>query len=157
MAYPYNYNPYAYAPYQMPQYQVTQPQPPMQAQGAAFASQTPASIIWINGEKEAALYPVAPNAAVTLWDSTAPCVYLKKADASGKPTMTTYDLVERSESLQATKTGTDVKTDAFATKKELSDVLDLVRMCREDIDRMISDAHGPTNKRGTTRKEDDRE
>ena len=38
---------------------------------------------------------VAPNAAVALWDSTAPTVYLKQADASGKPTLKVYDLVER--------------------------------------------------------------
>ena len=46
---------------------------------------------------EAANYPVAPNNAVTLWDSNSPVVYLKQADASGKPSMKTYDLVERTQ------------------------------------------------------------
>lgn len=32
---------------------------------------------------------------VALWDSTAPVIYLKQADASGKPTTKIYDLVER--------------------------------------------------------------
>ena len=53
------------------------------------------SIIWVNGEQEAAAYPVAPNNAVALWDSAAPAIYLKKADAAGKPTMQAFDLVER--------------------------------------------------------------
>lgn len=50
---------------------------------------------WVSGEQEARSWMVAPNAAVALWDSTAPTVYLKQADASGKPTLKVYDLVER--------------------------------------------------------------
>ena len=50
---------------------------------------------WVSGEQEARSWMVAPNAAVALWDSTAPVIYLKQADASGKPTLKTYDLVER--------------------------------------------------------------
>ena len=55
------------------------------------------SIVWVQNEMEAANYLVAPNSAVTLWDSNAPVVYLKQADASGKPSMKIYDLVERSQ------------------------------------------------------------
>lgn len=55
------------------------------------------SIVWVQNEMEAANYLVAPNSAVTLWDSNAPVVYLKQADASGKPSMKVYDLVERSQ------------------------------------------------------------
>ena len=72
------------------QYQPAQPmQPPMQ-------NQQP-SIVWVPNEQAAREYLVAPNSAVTLWDSSAPVVYLKQADASGKPTLTTYDLVERTQ------------------------------------------------------------
>ena len=53
------------------------------------------SIVWVQNEMEAANYLVAPNSAVTLWDSNSPVVYLKQADASGKPSMKIYDLVER--------------------------------------------------------------
>lgn len=58
---------------------------------------------------------VAPNAAVALWDSTAPVIYLKQADASGKPTLKTYDLVERLAS-----SGDAQKKDApdYVTRKE---------------------------------------
>lgn len=94
MAYPY----YGYQYYQPPmadqltqlrqqQYQPNMQQVPQQ--------QAPPSIVWVQNEMEAANYLVAPNSAVTLWDSNSPVVYLKQADASGKPSMKIYDLVER--------------------------------------------------------------
>lgn len=59
-------------------------------------------IIWVPNEQAANDYLVAPNSAVTLWNSNAPVVYLKQADASGKPSMKVYDLVERTQrSVQA--------------------------------------------------------
>lgn len=97
MPYPYYYQPYQ--PYQPPmadqlmqlrqnQYQTNMQQVPQQAAP---------SIVWVQNEMEAANYLVAPNSAVTLWDSNAPVVYLKQADASGKPGMKIYDLVERTQ------------------------------------------------------------
>lgn len=93
-------------PYYQP-YQPTYYQPPMADQLTQLrqqpyqAMQTPQqpspSIVWVQNEMEAANYLVAPNSAVTLWDSNSPVVYLKQADASGKPTMKTYDLVERTQ------------------------------------------------------------
>jgi len=58
---------------------------------------------------------IAPNAAVALWDSSAPTVYLKKADASGKPSLTIYDLVERAETPRTASTADPVK---FVTREE---------------------------------------
>lgn len=97
----------AYTPY-YPGYQPMYYQPPMPDQLAQLRQQqyqppmqTPQqpspSIVWVQSEVEAANYLVAPNSAVTLWDSNAPVVYLKQADASGKPSMKTYDLVERTQ------------------------------------------------------------
>ena len=98
----YGYQPYytPYQPYQPPmpdqlaqlragQYQPLQnmQQPPQQ--------QNNTQIVWVPGGQAAFEYPVAPNSAVALWDSTAPVIYLKQADASGKPTTKIYDLVER--------------------------------------------------------------
>lgn len=74
-----------YQPTPQMQYQPPQPQQPSGGQ----------SIIWVPNEKAANEFIVAPNNAVTLWDMNAPVVYVKKADASGKPDMKTYDLVER--------------------------------------------------------------
>lgn len=95
--YPYYYQPYQ--PYQPPmadqlmQLRQNQYQPNMQQ----VPQQAAPSIVWVQNEMEAANYLVAPNSAVTLWDSNSPVVYLKQADASGKPSMKIYDLVERTQ------------------------------------------------------------
>ena len=96
--YPYYYQPYQ--PYQPPmadqlmQLRQNQYQPNMQQ---VPQQQAAPSIVWVQNEMEAVNYLVAPNSAVTLWDSNAPVVYLKQADASGKPSMKIYDLVERTQ------------------------------------------------------------
>ena len=79
-----------YQPFQQPAQQVMPQIQPQQQQQMAGQS-----IIWVQNEQEAYNYLVAPNSAVALWDSNNPVVYLKQADASGKPTMKIYDLVER--------------------------------------------------------------
>ena len=103
------YNPYLY----QPQTQQTQQN---------------TGIVWISSEREAAMYPVAPNNAVTLWNQNEPVVYLKTADATGKPTLKTYDLVERVEK------PVERQAEGFATKEELAAVVGAVR----DIDGVIS-------------------
>lgn len=86
-----NYPYYGYQPYQPPVpdhlTQLRQPYQPAQQQGQ--------SIVWVPNEQEAFNYLVAPNSAVALWDSNNPVIYLKQADAAGKPSMKIYDLVER--------------------------------------------------------------
>ena len=79
---------------QLMQLRQNQYQPNMQQ---APQQQPSPSIVWVQNEMEAANYLVAPNSAVTLWDSNSPVVYLKQADASGKPSMKIYDLVERTQ------------------------------------------------------------
>lgn len=94
MAYYGNYMNYYQPPMadQLMQLRQNQYQPSMQQ-----VPQQPPSIVWVQNEMEAANYLVAPNSAVTLWDSNSPVVYLKQADASGKPSMKIYDLVERTQ------------------------------------------------------------
>ena len=102
-SYPYyGYQPYQmYQPYQPPmadqltQLRQQQFQPAQNVQQAP--QQTQSGMIWVQNKMEAANYLVAPNSAVTLWDSNYPVVYLKQADASGKPSMKIYDLVERTQ------------------------------------------------------------
>ena len=103
---PYQYMP-GYQPYYQPpmadqlaqlrgaQYQPFPLQiPQVQPQQAQTGGQ---SMVWVSGEAEAMAYLVAPNSAVALWDSNAPTIYLKQADASGKPSIKVYDLVERTQ------------------------------------------------------------
>lgn len=95
---PYYQNPYYPQPMpdnlmQMRQQQMMQPAPPPVPQNPVATG----GVQWVSSEQEARGYLIAPNSAVALWDSSAPTVYLKQADASGKPTLKIYDLVERTE------------------------------------------------------------
>lgn len=105
---------------QMRQQQMMQPiqQPQMQQNPVAQGG-----VQWVGGEQEARGYLIAPNSAVALWDSTAPTVYLKQADASGKPTLKIYDLVERTEAPQTVPQG---KTVEFVTRDEFDRLAALV-------------------------------
>ena len=78
---------------------------------------------WVSGEQEARGYLIAPNSAVALWDSTAPTVYLKQADASGKPTLKIYDLVERTETAPNAPKNPGVE---FVTREEFDRLSALV-------------------------------
>ena len=122
----YSYNPYVnpYAsPYNAPQAAFNQPmqfsaQTPQMAQNAP--QQPTNGFVWVNDINEAANYLVAPNSAVQLWDKNSPCVYLKTADAAGKPTMQIFDLVERKQQPTAqTQTAT---TADYVTRAEFAEL-----------------------------------
>ena len=118
----YSYNPYVNpyaAPYggQQMQQQMYQPQAQQPPQGAQQPSN---GFVWVNDINEAANYLVAPNSAVQLWDKNSPCVYLKTADAAGKPTMQIFDLVERKQQPTAqTQTATTVD---YVTRAEFAEL-----------------------------------
>ena len=118
----YSYNPYVNpynAPYggQQMQQQMYQPQMQQPSQGAQQPSN---GFVWVNDINEAANYLVAPNSAVQLWDKNSPCVYLKTADAAGKPTMQIFDLVERKQQPTAqTQTAT---TADYVTRAEFAEL-----------------------------------
>lgn len=101
------------SPAQIPQYQAPAQQAP-QSGGQ--------SIIWVPNEQAANDFIVAPNNAVTLWDMNAPVVYVKKADASGKPAMTTYDLVERSTAPVSPTAPQTVPTVEYVTRKDFDEL-----------------------------------
>ena len=159
MAYPYQsyQNPYQqgyYPMYQQPQYQ----QPIQQTVQPQAQSYSPAinqsGIIWISGESEAAMYPIAPNNAVALWQKDGKTIYLKSADATGKPTMRVYDLVERTETPSESSEKADGKTDEYAKKSDLAAVVGVVKgfdellgSLKSDIDTMKSDMYGIAGKK----------
>ena len=121
MNYPYYGNPYM-SPMQDNLAQLRQQQ--MQAIPPMPQNPLPQSgVQWVSGEQEARSWMVAPNAAVALWDSTAPTVYLKQADASGKPTLKVYDLVERLASAPDTQ---KAPTAEYVTRKEYDALAELV-------------------------------
>lgn len=123
------FNPYYQTPYypqpmpdnlmQMRQQQMMQPAPPPVPQNPVATG----GVQWVSSEQEARGYLIAPNSAVALWDSTAPTVYLKQADASGKPTLKIYDLVERAETPRTAPKGESVE---FVTREEFDRLAALV-------------------------------
>ena len=121
---PYYQNPYYPHPMpdnlmQMRQQQMMQPAPPPVPQNPVATG----GVQWVSSEQEARGYLIAPNSAVALWDSTAPTVYLKQSDASGKPTLKIYDLVERAET---PRTAPQEKGVEFVTRKEFDALASLV-------------------------------
>lgn len=159
MAYPYQsyQNPYQtgyYPMYQQPQYQQPVQQPiPQTAQQSYSPAINQSGIIWISGESEAAMYPIAPNNAVALWQKDGKTIYLKSADATGKPTMRVYDLVERSEAVESPEKA-DGRTDEYAKKSDLAAVVgvvksfdELIGSLKSDIDTIKGDMYGIAGKK----------
>lgn len=121
---PYYQNPYYPQPIpdnlmQMRQQQMMQPAPPPVPQNPVATG----GVQWVSSEQEARGYLIAPNSAVALWDSTAPTVYLKQSDASGKPTLKIYDLVERAETPRTAPQKPGVE---FVTREEFDRLAALV-------------------------------
>lgn len=149
------YTPYNYQPSYMPQaYQAPVPQAqPQPVQMPSPSPSTSTGINWVNGEREAMLYPVAPNTAIALWDSTAPCIYLKQADASGKPTVKAYDLVERVQ--EKTQENVVQEHAEYATKQEFGSVASAIEGIRHDIDSIKSDLYGLAGKNKTKKESEE--
>lgn len=105
-----------------PQYQSPAPIPQYQAPAQQAPQSGGQSIIWVPNEQAANDFIVAPNNAVTLWDMNSPVVYVKKADASGKPAMTTYDLVERSTAPVNPTAPQTVPTVEYVTRKDFDEL-----------------------------------
>mgnify|MGYP007072510068 FL=1 len=125
---PYYQNPYYPQPMpdnlmQMRQQQMMQPAPPPVPPPVPQNPVATGGVQWVSSEQEARGYLITPNSAVALWDSTAPTVYLKQADASGKPTLKIYDLVERAET---PRTALQEKGVEFVTREEFDRLAALV-------------------------------
>ncbi len=120
----------AYGYYQPMSYQAQgyyQQQPQMQAQ------QPQSGIVWVDSYQDAAMFPIAPNSAVALWDKSAPSVYLKKSDMTGRPSMVIYDLVERKE--QPARQSPEQEA-LYATKTDLKSVLNVVDGLKRQLEDM---------------------
>lgn len=125
---------YNYLPTYQPMYQPVQYQPQVQIQSAR---------IWVSSLNEAQMYPVAPNNSVDLWDSTAPVIYSKQADASGRPSMKIYDITERVEAAQSASTGNA----EYVTKSDYVALNKAVEGIRADIETIKGDVYGIAGKR----------
>lgn len=151
--YPYQYYPATYQP------QIQQTQMPQQTQPIPQSN-----MIWVSGEREASMYPVAPNNAVTLWSQSENVVYVKSADATGKPILKAYDLVERTKTPSDATSASGDNLPAYATKDELSAVVGavkgidgLIASMKSEIDTMKSDMYGIAGKKKVRKPDADAE
>jgi hypothetical protein len=167
MPYPYTYqNPYqnyypaSYQPVYQQGYQ--QPTPTVQqTQPQQSFSPNPSGILWVSGLMEAQAYPLAPNSAGALWEKSGKTIFLKQADATGKPSMTVYDLVERTESPSDSANSGDNKVPVYATKDELGAVVGVVKDYSEalsniksEIETMKGDLYGVAGRKRVVKKQE---
>lgn len=73
--------------------------------------------IWVQGKNAAEAYLVAANGFVRLWDSNGQVFYEKRADASGRPCMETYEYKRLGAELP--KTEAESKSSANDYSKEI--------------------------------------
>lgn len=138
-------------PYYQPQFYPAQIQQPQQQMPQVIQQN---GIIWVSGESEAGLYPIAPNNAVALWDRNGKTVYMKSADATGKPSIAVYDLVKRE-----TADGEQEPQKSYATKEDFAQVAGAIRdysavldAIKADVDAIKGDMYGIAGKKKVTKK-----
>lgn len=150
-------NPYQQGYYQQNYQQMQQPMAQQQMQSQPPQAQV--SNVWIYSEAEVAGYPVAPNNAVRLWSANEPVFYLKWADATGKPSVKIYDIVERDNNTLSSQSKASEQTEEYAKKSDLATVVDAVKdfsgiiaSIKTDVDSMKSDMYGIAGKKKTVKK-----
>jgi len=100
------------------------------------ATNSGTGVLWVQDERTALEYPVAPNSAVVLWDINYPVIYKKQADASGKPTTQIYDLVERKATPNQQQTAQ--VNESYATRAELENTKAELQNLSARLDNLIS-------------------
>lgn len=155
MAYPYypvGYGPYGVYPQGYQQMtQQPQIQQSMQPTQMPVANQAPSTsgIIWVSGLAEAQAFPVVANSAVALWENSGKTIFLKSSDATGKPSLRIYDLVERTDSSSASSG----MSGEYASRDDVAALSEAVKGILSDLDTMKSDLYGLSGKRKTVKKE----
>lgn len=160
-------SPYAVYPnYYMPQipstnYQLNTPQ-----QNAKAPEQPKSGMIisWVKSEKDVENEYVGPNSAAAYWNENEPILYLKQADATGKTSLTIYDLVERKVEekdniKQEYATSSDFNSLVGAVNnindslnKEIKSFAAVIESLKGDVDSIKSDMYGIAGKKKTVRK-----
>lgn len=95
--------------------------------------------IWVQGEAGAKAYFVAANATVVLWDTESPTLYIKSADATGKPLdMDIIDLSRRAKNIPAMPQNSPTEHkctcgDKFVLKKDFEALESEFLVLREEL------------------------
>ena len=123
-------------------------------------------ISWVKSEKEVEDKFIGPNGAGAYWNENEPVIYLKKADATGKTSITIYDLVERKpeaavpdEPKQDYATSSDLSSLVGAVNaindnfnKEMKNFASLIGSLQTDVDTIKSDMYGIAGKKKAVKK-----
>lgn len=95
--------------------------------------------IWVQGEAGAKAYFVAANATVVLWDTESPTLYIKSADATGKPLdMDIIDLSRRAKNIPTMPQNSPTEHkctcgDKFVLKKDFEALESEISALREEL------------------------
>lgn len=93
---------------------------PMYQQYPQYQQPNNNGMIWVQGEAGMKAYLVAPNNSVALWDSEAPVLYLKSADATGMPSVKTLDYTIRGDpGPSVSASSSESRNTDYATKSEI--------------------------------------
>lgn len=155
-------NPYmVYPNYYMPQVPMNAPQQNVKAPEQPKSGMI---ISWVKSEKDVENEYVGPNSAAAYWNENEPVLYLKQADATGKTSLTVYDLVERKvkepeEIKKEYATSSDFNSLVGAVNnindslnKEIKSFAAVIESLKGDVDSIKSDMYGIAGKKKTVRK-----
>lgn len=129
-----------------PSYTQAIPNPQPQTSPALQVNQ-PGVFNWVKSEKEVEEQYVYPNGVMTFWNENEPIVYMKQADATGKSTIRTFDLVERTDKPEA-----ETKSPEYATKEDVNVFSDAIADLRKEIETMKGDVYGIAGKKRVMKK-----
>ena len=93
-------------------------------------------IIWMQGIEAARAYPVAPNGQVVLFDSEQQCIYLKTADAQGRPSMRILDYTIRSEAPKTAQNALSGTNTDIPTRQDLNALQGQIDALKQQIEYM---------------------
>ena len=108
-------------PVTYPQYGITSPVSPIPTPVGNAAVNS--SLIWVQGESGAKSFLVGPGQTVALWDSEAPKIYIKSADASGMPSMRVIEYTMPETALPADKDIESIRQELAAIRSDLDKLM----------------------------------
>ena len=90
----------------------------------------------MQGIEAARAYPVAPNGQVVLFDSEQQCIYLKTADAQGRPSMRILDYTIRSEAPKTAQNALSGTNTDIPTRQDLNALQGQIDALKQQIERL---------------------
>lgn len=137
-----------YQPIQQGQIPMQQPimqQTPIQSMPM---SQPTDDRIWVQGLAGAKAYFVAPNTTVVLWDTESPTIYIKSADATGKPLeIEIIDLSRRTKDNIQTAEHKCQCSSKFISKEDFKAFQDEFEMLKNEVEELKSKPKAKANKK----------